>query len=1236
MWKRIGAACIAALLLVAGTSVASAQTTTGLLSLSVQPSSFNETGGGQAATATVTRSGADNSQALIVTLSSSDNTEISLPQSVEIPANSASTTFVIGALDDTEVDYQRTVNITATAPGFISGFATVTVEDDEAALSLRLTPDTVREDAGPTAVTATLTRTRAAADESLNITLTSNNPDLVKVPASVTIPAGQTSVSFPVEILDNDDLDGRQTVQITAIRSFFTSGSVSAQLIVNDDESALEVRLASTSFSEAAGPNATMVTISRSEVAAEQGPIGVTIASSDTSEATVPSFVLLPKDATSVTLPVAAVDDAVVDGAQRVSISVTAGNLVPGSQEFTVTDNDTPRLGLSLNTTQTSESNGLSGAIGTVTRNTPITQDLNVILKSSNPGQASVPPSVRIPRGAVSADFPIRAVDDSPRDGSQRVTITASSSGFPSVTSSALTIFDNEGSSLRVSFPVRETREQTGSVTGTVARTGPTTAALSVTLTLSNQAAARFGSDPAKPLSQIVVVIPRGSASATFTVFARDNTIPDDVQSTTVIATASGFQNGAATLRVNDDDDIAILTISVRSNFPFNDPAIPDAQESPSFLETVGPLAATATIRRNTATTSDLVVFLDPGNPSVLRVPLVAVIPTGSTSATFFVSAVDDEICEGDPEFATIRGRVAGFQEGAATVRAVSDEVCFGRGLRAFLTSNNPATPGIIVESSGARAGNVRVTRADELIADYSLVVDLTSSDESRGGVAPIVSGEPTRVIIPAGRNFIDVPLAAIDNDDTEGCLSISITPSPVGFIDARLPVSQQVLIPINQVGTRVGFVIENNALEIFDNETPIASLTLRPSTFNESGSAGVATGTVTRTGSLDADLNIIVSSTDISEVSVSVNPLSPGDTLTVRIPAGERSASFAVNAVQDTLVDGDQIAFLEARVRCYTPVTRAEVTVRDDDLPSLFFASAVTVNEGGTTTVTLLRNSVNSASLTVALQSTDRTEVTVPASVTIPAGRDRVTFSISGVQDRLIDGDQRARIIASATGLRAGGVDVTVVDVPVPTFSLSLAPTSITEGTTARVTLTRNLLLTSAMTVSIASSNPSRLRVPTTVTIPAGSATTSFDVTALDDKLDNGNANVTVTASKNGFVSGTATASVVDNDPLLLTAQAPSDVKLSSAAAQSTLITLIFTGALNASAASDAANFAVEAGGEPLAIDGATYNAATRAVVLRLASASLRKGEAINVRWNGIADGNGAQVAGATAISAR
>lgn len=104
------------------------------LSASVSPPSVLENAGANAATLTVTRTG-DTSAALPVTLVVSDATEAAYdgPNPLNIPAGEASVTFSIRAVDDTGNDGSQSVGLLLSAPGAISGTATLTVLDDEEA-----------------------------------------------------------------------------------------------------------------------------------------------------------------------------------------------------------------------------------------------------------------------------------------------------------------------------------------------------------------------------------------------------------------------------------------------------------------------------------------------------------------------------------------------------------------------------------------------------------------------------------------------------------------------------------------------------------------------------------------------------------------------------------------------------------------------------------------------------------------------------------------------------------------------------------------------------------------------------------------------------------------------------------------------------------------------------------------------------------------------------------------------
>jgi len=103
------------------------------LALNVAPSTFAENAGANAATGTLTLSQSQSTD-LVVALTSSDTTEVTVPMSVTIPANQATATFTVAAVDDQISDGSVGVTLTGTA-GSLSATALITVTDNEVALS---------------------------------------------------------------------------------------------------------------------------------------------------------------------------------------------------------------------------------------------------------------------------------------------------------------------------------------------------------------------------------------------------------------------------------------------------------------------------------------------------------------------------------------------------------------------------------------------------------------------------------------------------------------------------------------------------------------------------------------------------------------------------------------------------------------------------------------------------------------------------------------------------------------------------------------------------------------------------------------------------------------------------------------------------------------------------------------------------------------------------------------------
>lgn len=98
----------------------------------------------------------------------------------------------------------------------------------------------------------------------------------------------------------------------------------------------LSVSIDPATFAENSANPAATGTVTRAGPGTEE--LVVTLASNDTTGATVPESVVIPAFQASATFDVAAVDDLIPDGAQTVRITASATGYVSGSSEITVTD----------------------------------------------------------------------------------------------------------------------------------------------------------------------------------------------------------------------------------------------------------------------------------------------------------------------------------------------------------------------------------------------------------------------------------------------------------------------------------------------------------------------------------------------------------------------------------------------------------------------------------------------------------------------------------------------------------------------------------------------------------------------------------------------------------------------------------------------------------------------------------------------------------------------------------
>ncbi len=378
---------------------------------------------------TVARNG-DLTEPLMVTLTNGDPLRLTVPTNVAIAAGSPAALFDIRVLRDGIVDGPQKVGIAASADGYLGDLVQITVLDaDLPRLSLTLATNVVIEGLS---VAAMVTRDLVTSN-ALTVTLQSSSPGQVSLPPTVVIPASSNAAAFVVLAVDDALLEPPTTYNLTASAAGFQGDAVSVTVLDNDVPQ-VTVSLASHTVSEGAGPQATSATITRDVVTSRA--VTLEVFSSDPTAALVPTHVTIPAYQASVSFPVAAVDDQVVDGPQTTVIGAFV--LATGSDTriaeatpdtLTVTDDDGPALFLVV--AQKVVKEGLNPATtGALSRNTPATNDLIVILLSSNTNAATLPPSVTIPTGSPSVTFNIASVADNTNAGNRLVVLNASAPGF--------------------------------------------------------------------------------------------------------------------------------------------------------------------------------------------------------------------------------------------------------------------------------------------------------------------------------------------------------------------------------------------------------------------------------------------------------------------------------------------------------------------------------------------------------------------------------------------------------------------------------------------------------------------------------------------------------------------------------------------------------------------------------------------------------------------------------------
>ena len=239
---------------------------------------------------------------------------------------------------------------------------------------------------------------------------------------------------------------------------------------------------------------------------------------------------------------------------------------------------------------------------------------------------------------------------------------------------------------------------------------------------------------------------------------------------------------------------------------------------------------------------------------------------------------------------------------------------------------------------------------------------------------------------------------------------------------------------------------------------------------------------------------------------------------LTILFGSGEQSKTIEIPIVNDSLKEYDE----QFRLELLNPSNgatlgsqrSATVTIQDDDLvPSLELTiNDLDLSEGQSSIASISRNTSTAEPLLVNLSSGNR--LTMPPTITIPAGDSTATFTITVPENTLIEETDIISLSASAHGHQGATKLLTIIDNDTIALSLHMQTTRLPENAgTVLVTLSRSPQSDQPLTVLLSSNNPMALQMPNSVVIPANQSVLAFEIKAIDDQLANQDQSIIITA---------------------------------------------------------------------------------------------------------------------------
>ena len=288
---------------------------------------------------------------ITVKVQSEDYKRFLFNSTATIPAGENQVTVPVTIIDDDQPQLELSNKFTVSAQRLSPGEVIIILQDNDVpALTLTLTPNQVSEGAGPTSVSAVLTRTGVTNNKITVKISDDSNKGLYYGNSSITMDKGVESVFFNMGPVENTMQDGDRTYTVRAAIWISScscqasvgqnAGYVEAQLTVLDNDGpALSAKMQDATIKEG---GETVITVSRNTLTDLSQPLTVNLSSNMDNDLEYQKSVTIPAEQASVDVIVKSLKNDVSDDSHTVIFTVSASGYASGTCVLMVTDQTLP------------------------------------------------------------------------------------------------------------------------------------------------------------------------------------------------------------------------------------------------------------------------------------------------------------------------------------------------------------------------------------------------------------------------------------------------------------------------------------------------------------------------------------------------------------------------------------------------------------------------------------------------------------------------------------------------------------------------------------------------------------------------------------------------------------------------------------------------------------------------------------------------------------------------------